>query len=165
MSGINYTVFVNPSGVARNIFILSSTEAGVTGQKVSAETKSVGPFELLARRAARENSSATNFYRVPSCSKRTRPRRREKVLPDYLPEEQAIQLPRVPYYVVSTWDWERERERETRHSPRHHLGSPNNFTSRASISDSNEIQQREETFWIVTASIFLRLTVRRIISI
>lgn len=107
MSGINYTVFVNPSGVARNIFILSSTEAGVTGQKVSAETKSVGPFELLARRVARENSS-TNFCRVPSCSKRTRPRRREKVLPDYLPVEQAIQLPRVPYYVVST----RERERK-----------------------------------------------------
>lgn len=114
MSGINYTVFVNPSGVARNIFILSSTEAGVTGQKVSAETKSVGPFELLARRVARENSS-TNFCRVPSYSKRTRPRRREKVLPDYLPVEQAIQLPRVPYYVVST----RERERETRHFPRH----------------------------------------------
>lgn len=107
MSGINYTVFVNPSGVARNIFILSSTEAGVTGQKVSAETKSVGPFELLARRVARENSS-TNFCRVPSCSKRTRPRRREKVLPDYLPVEQAIQLPRVPYYVVST----REKERD-----------------------------------------------------
>lgn len=48
-------MFVNPSGEARNIFILSSTEGGVTGQKVSAETKSVGPFELLARRVAREN--------------------------------------------------------------------------------------------------------------
>ena len=42
MSGINYTVFVNPSGVARNIFILSSTEAGVTGKKWARRQRASG---------------------------------------------------------------------------------------------------------------------------
>lgn len=124
MSGINYTVFVNPSGEARIIYsyFRQQRPAELGGKKWARRQRASGPFELLARRVARENSS-TNFYRVPTCSKRTRPRLGEKVLPDYLPEEQAIQLPRVPYYVVSTWERKRERETYfcpvTRHFPRH----------------------------------------------
>lgn len=112
-------MFVNPSGEARNIFILSSTEGGVTGQKVSAETKSVGPFELLARRVARENEllPCTKLFEKNPASPEGK-----GITGLFAREEQAIQLARVPYYVVST----RERGRGRDIFP----CSSNNFTER-----------------------------------
>lgn len=88
MSGINYTLFINPTGETRNIFILSSTQACATKQKVTAETKNAVPLNYSQNVHSPGPTRRRTFTRTPSYSKKNLLHQGEKYY--WILGEQAI---------------------------------------------------------------------------